>query len=81
MKHADDITELTPIVPSGDIIVWLTTMGQDRDGHVMTTCHPTEEAARAWLSNPNLSKIGRCAAITTVRIPRALLKERWINGV
>lgn len=78
---ADDITELTPSVPSGDVIVWLTTMGADKEGQMITNAHPTEEAARAWVSNPNLSNFSRFAAITSVRIPRALIKERWTNGV
>lgn len=76
----EKIPELTPSVPSGDVIVWLTTMGSDKEGLMITNAHQTEEAARAWVSNHNLRNFSRFAAITSVRIPRALIKERWTNG-
>lgn len=74
----NDVTELVPILPPGDIEVWLITTASDLDGIAMTTAHPTEEAARGFINSSSSSgNWQRCLAITKVRIPRGLLKERW----
>lgn len=71
-----EIPELTPTLEAGDgdVTVWLVVQASERDGLVYASAHQTEKEARSWLSNDNYS---RYSGLVKVRVPRALMRERW----
>ena len=73
---ADKVPELTPELVSDEIEVYLTVTASDPDGHAFVLANTDESMARQLLQSPS-GDYQRCAAIVKVRVPRALLRERW----
>lgn len=71
-----DLTEITPQKVSDTIDAFVIVTAPEREGPAFITSHLTEADARAFLSNMQ-SDYNRFATIARVKIPRAMLDERW----
>lgn len=80
---SEELPEITPQKISDDVNVVLLLTASDRDGLIFSAAYADnhqmtgEQQARAFLSNYGNGSHNRCAGMVRVRVPRALLKERW----